>query len=427
MTTDPGTRAADPERTLRRLLAFLGSAMIATGQPVDEIEEELREVGRGFGAPDVQIAAGPTGLHVGLASGEPAAYESVEGPLRLDQAADVRLIRHQLLTDQIDVEQAIDRLTGLRGKPLLYPQWVADLGLVPVAVGICLILQPGVANVVMSAVCGAVVVGLVRVSQLHPTLLALLPTVAGFVVSSLVFAAADAGLLTGALRTVLPPLAVLLPGALIVTGLSELAAGAMVAGSSRLLYGTVQLMLFALGIAAAATLLRTPPMLLANIRVAELGGWAAPLGLVVIGIGIALTQSVPVRLTPWVLAILALTFLAQLGGQHLGSSALGSFLGAIAASLGATTAELVDRRMPRLVVFLPSFWLLVPGSLGLIGVSEVAIAPGQGLTVGLDVLAVTGAIATGLLVGSVVSRMVRVVGSRVVRVVGRGRPAVNRF
>jgi uncharacterized membrane protein YjjB (DUF3815 family) len=139
-----------------------------------------------------------------------------------------------------------------------------------------------------------------------------------------------------------------------------------------------------------------------------------------------LTQSVPVRLTPWVLGILALTFLAQLGGQHLGSPALGSFLGAIAASLGATTAELVDRRMPRLVVFLPSFWLLVPGSLGLIGVSEVAIA-GQGLTVGLGVLAVTGAIATGLLVGSVVSRMVRVLGSRLVRVVGRGRPAVNRF
>jgi uncharacterized membrane protein YjjB (DUF3815 family) len=124
-------------------------------------------------------------------------------------------------------------------------------------------------------------------------------------------------------------------------------------------------------------------------------------------------------LTPWVLGILALTFLAQLGGQHLGSPALGSFLGAIAASLGATTAELVDRRMPRLVVFLPSFWLLVPGSLGLIGVSEVAIAPGQSPTVGLDVLAVIGAIATGLLVGSVVSRMVRVLGRRV----RRGLPA----
>ena len=68
------------------------------------------------------------------------------------------------------------------------------------------------------------------------------------------------------------------------------------------------------------------------------------------------------------------------------------------------------------MVFLPSFWLLVPGSLGLIGVSEFAIAGDQGPTVGLNVLAVILAIATGLLVGSVVSRTVRVLGRRLRRV-----------
>jgi uncharacterized membrane protein YjjP (DUF1212 family)/uncharacterized membrane protein YjjB (DUF3815 family) len=403
------------ERGTRRLLAVLGAAMVATGQPVDEIEDELRDLGRRLGAPNVQVGAGPTGVHVGLASGEPAAFEAVAGALRLDQAADVRVIRHLLATDQIDAEQAIDRLLGLPGKPPRYPRRLADLGFVAVAVGICFILQPGWANLAAAAVGGAIVVALSRIARRHHSLLALLPTVAGFVVSGLVFAAADAGLLDGALRTVLPPLAVLLPGGLMVTGLSELAAGAMVAGSSRLLYGAVQLLLFALGIAAAAALLATPAELLGNLRVDELGWWAAPLGLAVIGIGIALMESVPVRLVPWVLGVLIVTFLAQIGGQYLGASALGSFLGAVAASLGASTAELVQRQLPRLVVFLPSFWLLVPGSLGLIGVSEVAIRPGQGSTVGLDVLAVILAIAMGLLVGSVVSRAMRVLGRRLLR------------
>jgi uncharacterized membrane protein YjjB (DUF3815 family) len=226
-------------------------------------------------------------------------------------------------------------------------------------------------------------------------------------VSTLVFAGAEAGLLDGALRTVLPPLAVLLPGALMVTGLSELAAGAMVAGSSRLTYGTVQLLLFALGVAAAAWMLATPAQLLGNVRVTELGWWAAPLGLLVIGLGITLMESVPVRLTPWVLGVLVVTFLVQLAGQRLGAPVLGSFLGAMAASIGASAAELVHRRLPRLVVFLPSFWLLVPGSLGLIGVSEVAILSGAGAAVGVDVVAVVLAIAMGLLVGSVVSRILR--------------------
>jgi uncharacterized membrane protein YjjP (DUF1212 family)/uncharacterized membrane protein YjjB (DUF3815 family) len=408
------------DRDRRRLLAFLGAAMVATGQPVHEVEDELREVGRHLGAPDVQVAAGPTGVHVGLASGDPATFESVAGRLRLDQAGDVRLIRHLLVTGRIDVGQALDRLRGLRGKPLRYPAWLAEGGFVVVAVGICLILQPGRANLAAAALGGALVIGLSAAARLHPSLLALLPTVAAFAVSAPVFAAAAAGLLDGALRTVLPPLAVLLPGALMVTGLSELAAGAMVAGSARLMYGTVQLLLFALGVAAAAAVLGTPAQLLGNVRVSELGWWAAPLGLVVIGVGITLMEGVPVRLAPWVLGVLVVTFLVQLAGQRLGAPVLGSFLGATAASTGAAVAELVRRELPRLVVFLPSFWLLVPGSLGLIGVSEVAIVPGAGSTVGLDVVGVILAIATGLLVGSVLSRALRALVGRLRRPAGDG-------
>ena len=411
--TDSCACGADRDR--RKVLAFLGAAMVATGQPVDEVEDELREVGRRLGAPDVQVAAGPTGVHVGLASGDPATFESVDGRLRLDQAVDVRLIRHLLVSGRIAGEEALDRLLGLRDKPLRYPAWLAEGGFVVVAVGICLILQPGLANLAAAASGGVIVIGLSRAAQVHSSLLALLPTVAAFAVSALVFAAAAAGLLDGALRTVLPPLAVLLPGALMVTGLSELAAGAMVAGASRLMYGTVQLLLFALGVAAAAALLGTPSQLLGNTRVNEFGWWAAPLGLVVIGIGITLMEGVPVRLTPWVLTVLAVTFLVQLGGQRLGAPALGSFLGAIAASLGASTAELVHRQLPRLVVFLPSVWLLVPGSLGLIGVSEVAILSGEGSSVGFDVIGVILAIAMGLLVGSAVSRALRALVGRLRR------------
>jgi len=111
----------EPDRSVRRLLAALGTAMIATGQPIDEIEDELRAIGRHFGYPDLQVGAGPTGIYLGLASGEPATFASVTGGLRLDQAADVRLIRHLVATDQLGVEPAIQRLRDLPGKPPRYP------------------------------------------------------------------------------------------------------------------------------------------------------------------------------------------------------------------------------------------------------------------------------------------------------------------
>jgi threonine/serine exporter ThrE len=74
------------------LLAYLGAAMVATGQPVSDVEDELAEVGAALGYPDVQIAASPTGVMLNLASGAPATFESVKGGLCLDQAADRRFL-----------------------------------------------------------------------------------------------------------------------------------------------------------------------------------------------------------------------------------------------------------------------------------------------------------------------------------------------
>ena len=73
------------------------------------------------------------------------------------------------------------------------------------------------------------------------------------------------------MRTLLPPLAQLLPGALIVTGMSELAVGHMQAGTSRLSYGFVQLGLFAVGLNAATTVMQVPTETMSNVRIDNIG------------------------------------------------------------------------------------------------------------------------------------------------------------
>ena len=399
-------------RADRLLLTYLAVAMVATGQPVQEIDEDLAVVGRRLGYPDLQVAAGPTSVTLALAGGDPATVETVNGPLRLDQAAETRLIRQQLLDGTIDREQALARLTSLRGRPERYPGWLSGLAWVVASVGIGLILQPGAVNVLLTALCSGIVLGLARLSARSKALATLLPSVAAFVVACLVFGAASAGLVDGALRTLLPPLAILLPGAILVTGLSEIAAGAMVAGVSRVGYGVVQLLLFALGILAAAALLRVPPEALSNIRVDDLGWWAAPLGLVLVSIGLCLMESVRLSLMPWVVLVLLAAFIAQVLGQQLFGAALGGFLGAVAATFAAAVVELFRPQLPRLVLFLPAFWMLVPGSLGLLSVTELALVPGGSASAGFAVVELVGAIALGLLVGSVLARSLRAVAHR---------------
>ena len=89
------------------------------------------------------------------------------------------------------------------------------------------------------------------------------------------------------------------------------------------------------------------------------------------------------------------------------SAALGGFFGAIAASLGATFVELLRPQLARLVLFLPAFWLLVPGSLGLLGVTTLVADRGQAVDAGLDITAVICAIALGLLIGSALGLALR--------------------
>jgi uncharacterized membrane protein YjjP (DUF1212 family) len=397
----------DHATATRGLMAHLGTAMIATGQPVHEIEEELAEVGMHLGYPDVQVAAGPTGLVVTLTDGGPATQRSAPPGLRLHQSASVRRIRHQLVRDEITPQTARAQLEAVAQRPVRHPPWVVALAWPVLAVGIALILQPGWANVAAAALGAVVVLALVRLAERFRTVATLLPTLAAFAVSVLVFAAADAGLLEGPLRTVLPPLAVLLPGALVVNGMSELAAGHMQAGSARLTYGLVQLGLFALGLLMATALLRVPASMLTNLRVDGIGWWAAPAGLVLIGLSICLMEGVPLRMQGWVLLVLTLAFAAQLTGQQLGSIGVGGFLGAIVASLGASVVELRRPQLARLVLFLPAFWLLVPGSLGLVGVTELAAGRESASQVALGVLGVVAAISLGLLVGSSLGRSLR--------------------
>lgn len=413
--------AAADDVLMRTLLAHLGTAMTAAGQPVSEVEDDLDVLARTLGFPRIQVAATPTGITVALASGQPATFESVDHPLRLDQAADVRFIRQGLLADQLSVADALDQLETLRERPpRLAPGW-AGLGLVTASVGIALIIQPGWPNLAFAVLGSVVVAGLVRLAGRSALVTTLLPVLASFVLSCGVFALAEAGWLDGPVRTLLPPLAVLLPGALLVTAMSELAAGDMVAGTARLTFGLVQLLLFTFGVVAASRLLAVSPRLLGNVRVDQLGWWAAPLGVLLVSAGLGLMESPPPALLPWIAAVLALTFGAQTLGQQLLGVPWGSFTGALAASLGSYLVEAVRPNLPRLVVFLPAFWLLVPGSLGLLSTTQLAVEAADATATAIQVLAVIFAIALGLLFGAAVIQSLRGV-NRQLRRFRRRRP-----
>lgn len=397
----------------RRLLAWLGAGLLAGGVPVHEAEEDVREAARALGHPEVEVGCFPTALHVALAPGRASTFEKVDGGLRLDQLADVSAIHAGLRTGRTGADSALAHLATLRAQPHRYPRLGLPLGVVLSAAGIALVLAPAWSSLVLAVLVAPVTALLIVLAGNHPTLRTVVPLAAAFVTASAACWAQGQGVVDAPLWTLVAPIAVLLPGATIVTGLTELAAGAMVAGTARLGHGTTQMLLFALGVGGAVAVQRVPAEVLQQPRPVELGWWAPLVGVVAVTLAIALMEALPLRSMPWLLITVLGTYLGQLLGQELlGSRWAGAFVGALAASLGASVVEFLRPQLPRAVAFLPCFWLLVPGSLGLISVSQIEVGAGAAAQAVLEVTVVVVAIALGVMVGAALARPVRVVARR---------------
>jgi uncharacterized membrane protein YjjB (DUF3815 family) len=179
----------------------------------------------------------------------------------------------------------------------------------------------------------------------------------------------------------------------------------------------VQLVLLAFGIVAGARVVEhASSRELVNEPQNLLGSWAW-LGVLVFGLGTFLVSSAPPGSMRWLLVVLYAAWIGQVAGNILFGGQLSGFFGAL---LMTPVAYVVAGRRsgpPGLVTSLPAFWLLVPGALGLIGVTEsIGGRPTAGLASFVGALSAIVAIALGVLCGSAVYRSLQAAERRLHRV-----------
>src|SRR4029079_14224098 len=102
-----------------------------------------------------------------------------------------------------------------------------------------------------------------------------------------------------------------------------------------------------------------------------LGAWAPWAGVLLFGVGVFVHKSAPKRSLPWLMVVLLSAWAGQLVGEHLVDATLSGFVGAAVMVPVAHAVAHVRTAPPAHVMFLPAFWLLVPGTLGLIGITEI--------------------------------------------------------
>lgn len=404
MSAEPATIDVD---ALLELMFRLGQAHLACGEQTAKVELMLRRTAAAYGVRRSRVVAFPTAIFISLHQGADERVTLAEGPtqtLRLDQIADVYKLGDAAQRGEIAPSEGLARLNEILRKPARFGVVGALVGHIILSVGVAMVLAPTQTNIVAAAVLGAVVGAVKALQRDRPVLAAPLPVVAAAIVSGLVFLAVEYGLPVDPLHAMAPPLVTFLPGAMLTLGMVELAYGDMVSGSSRLITGFVQLVLLAFGLAAGAILVGYRPdnLIDASRQLASAPWtlWAPWAGVVVFGVGVYLHFSAPRKSLLWMLLVMLVAFaVQQLAAGVFGKSGSGFFGMLVATPLGYLI-QLRFKGPPAMVTFLPSFWLLVPGALGLLSFQRMLSDRAAGLDALMSAVFVLASIALGTLMGA---------------------------
>jgi uncharacterized membrane protein YjjP (DUF1212 family) len=388
-----------------QFIVELSAALNEAGESVTLNQRRMDRIAAAYGVSDARIAVLPNmvlaaGGHNPTTLARGAVYAD---PIqRLDRTGAVADLADVAENAAIEPDEGLRRLDEIAAMPHRFGVTGVILGHMVLTIGLALILQPTPQALGMAAVFGALVGALKLFARNAQTIGVLLPVAAATAVSGLAFWIAPDQTIDGSMRVLIPPLVTFLPGSLLTTATLDLAAGEVISGSSRLVAGTMQLVLLTFGIVAGAAIAGVSvDEAITNEARNTLGDWAPWLGVVVFGLGAFVHFSGPPRALGWLLLVLFAAHVGQEVGGRLVSEELGGFFGGLIVTPVAAWVATRPSGPPAHATFLPAFWILVPGAVSLIGMAEFV---GSNREAGLDhffqALDVFIAISVGVLVGN---------------------------
>lgn len=385
-------------------MAALGTAMIDSGYPVGLVREALEDVAAANGRPNAQAIVFPTSILV-------SSVDSSVAQTRAVSAGDSSYLLHQV--DMVDrivgvarrrpgaaawVKQQIDQVAG-SPRPYSPAQRIGAYGLLSAALSVLLnaswlgVLLAGLLGLTV----GMVLLSTERLASSSQALVIVAVSLSVALIVLLVARLVDPGVLSA----MIAPLVILLPGGLLTIGVIELATGQIMSGAARVAAGAMRLLLLATGIVAASALVGIPAFDQGGPN--PLGPVAPWIAVAFFGLGITVYQCARPGSIGWIVVVLYVAYGAQVLGDVLFDGVLSALVGAAAMTPVAVVIARQRTGPPALVSFLPAFWLLVPGALGLIGVASVLDGNLGGASTIITTVATMMSIALGVLLGLAVT------------------------
>lgn len=406
-TAETRVSAAADVETLE-FLVEIGNALLDAGDAVGHVEATIRSVAEVSGIRGLGLLVLPTSLVLSLPQNDSVITEvsvSTSTPLRLDQIDDVIRLINDAERGDVDATEGLHALSHIRMSPPTNSPPLRLVAHMIATVGLAMILRGSWIELAVAGVLGAVIGGLRLATASRPAAYQVFwPLISAAAASASVFAAARVFPDFAVFPALVAPLVTFLPGGLLTIGVLELSTGQIVSGASRLAAGAMNLTLLAIGIVAGAQLVGVPGGDIRSGSSGTLSTFVPWVGVALFGVGIARFNGARRQSLVWILVALYVAYAGQVVGGLFFGTALSAFFGAVAMTPMALFASKQRFGPTPLVTFLPGFWLLVPGALGLDGVTRI-FGQGAAGSTGALITTVTSmiGISLGLLVGLLVS------------------------
>lgn len=405
ISSNPATLAGTELPVMLECLRKVGKCLIASGTPVGVVENTLTEIAL-VHQMNCEIIALPNILMIKI--GE-----------NMHELADFTVQRTTTLPlNQISaLGELVDALLGRRILPVeashqvdhiltIQPRFssaIIVIGYVVSSIGLTMLFRPDTRALLITAGTGLLVALLILAFRKWSRFNLLLPVIAAILVSTIIFNLTEKGLIYGSANLIIPPLVTLLPGAILTTGMIELASMNLISGSARLMYGAASLFLLFIGIAVGLSLSDLPNVMVTTYEATVFPWWAPILGTLLFGIGTFVRLSGSNRDLFWMLLVLYIAMVGQTIGEYFGNPYIGAFLGATWMALSSEWIARSPQRTPASVSQALAFWFLVPGARGLLSVTSILSEDYRTALIGLGEMTILiTSIALGVFLGTLI-------------------------
>ena len=385
-------------------IADFGRALHRFGSSAPRVEEALEALARRF-AVRAEFMATPTAIFCAFGKGaeQRTLLARVEpGDVDLEKLSLLHALSHDVVTGDAPFEEARRRLARIVDQPTRSHWAVVLASYAGASAASTRFLQGDLPEAAVAAIVGLATGLLALAAARRPAFARIYTPVAATCAAFLAVALSRWIGVASTYVATLAGLIVLIPGLPLTVAMTELASRHLSSGVSRLFDAGVTFLSIGFGVALGT---QVADVLLGDVPSAAPHappGWTELAALLVAPVCFGLLLKARFRDLGWVL----LGSVAAYGGTRLGAAAVGPQIGAFAGTFVLGMASNFFARhsnRPAALTYVPGVMLLVPGSIGLRGVTDfLAHNVSKGLEAGFNAVLVAVALASGMLLATVV-------------------------